>query len=155
MNTEQNYMTVNTPRDQGMCGEEKSKAVLRDVSIELLKTRGIVSVASLQKEKGVADASRLLLVYATNALNSNMTFDGPDLRKVRYYGENPTLVETGRFRVEIRNRNAKRLKLYPLMMNGKRGSTIQPVSIENGVFNVEIDTATLPDGPALFFELTE
>lgn len=155
VNTEQNYMTVNTPRYQGMCGEEKSKAVLRDVSIELLKTRGIVSVASLQKEKGVADASRLLLVYATNALNSNMTFDGPDLRKVRYYGENPTLVETGRFRVEIRNRNAKRLKLYPLMMNGKRGSTIQPVSIENGVFNVEIDTATLPDGPALFFELTE
>lgn len=155
VDTERNYMTVNTPRYQGVCGEEKSKAVLRDVSVELLKTRGIVSVASLQKERGVADASRLLLIYATNALNSNMTFDGPDLRKVRYYGGNPTLVETGRFRVEIRNRNASALKLYPLMMNGKRCSAIRPVSAKNGVFTAEIDTAALPDGPALFFELAE
>jgi len=155
VDTERNYMTVNTPRYQGMCGEEKSKAVLRDVSVKLLRTRGIVSVASLQKDKDVADASRLLLVYATNALNSNMTFDGPDLRKVRYYGENPTLVETGRFRVEIRNRNAETLKLYPLMMNGKRCSAIRPVSVRNGVFTAEIDTAVLPDGPALFFELAE
>lgn len=155
VDTERHFMTVNTPRYQGICGEESSNAVLRDVSMELLRTRGIVSVASLEKENGIAEASRLLLVYATNALNSGMTFDGPDLRKVRYYGDNPTLVETGRFRIKIRNRHAETLKLYPLMMNGKRCQPLQTVSGKDGVFTAEIDTALLPEGPALFFELAK
>lgn len=153
IDTDQNYMTVNTPRYQGVCGEEKSEAGLRDVSVRLLKTRGIVSVASLQKEKGIADAERLLLVYATNALGSGMTFDDESMRKVRYYGGNPTMIETGRFRVELRNVNAEKLKLYPLMMNGKRCAPVKPVSVKNGIFLAEIDTATLPEGPAVFFEL--
>ncbi len=153
IDTDRNYMTVNTPRYQGVCGEEKSEAGLRDVSVRLLKTRGIVSVASLQKEKGIADAERLLLVYATNALGSGMTFDDESMRKVRYYGGNPTMIETGRFRVELRNVNAEKLKLYPLMMNGKRCAPVKPVSVKNGIFLAEIDTATLPEGPAVFFEL--
>lgn len=153
INTDRNYMTVNTPRYQGVCGEEKAKAGLRDVSVELLKTRGIVSVASLQKEKGIAGADRLLLVYATNALGNKMTFDDESMRRVRYYGENPTMIETGRFRVELRNVNAEKLKLYPLMMNGKRCAPVKPVSVKNGTFLAEIDTAALPEGPALFFEL--
>ena len=153
IDTDRNYMTVNTPRYQGVCGEEKAKAGLRDVSVELLKTRGIVSVASLQKEKGIAGADRLLLVYATNALGNKMTFDDESMRRVRYYGENPTMIETGRFRVELRNVNAEKLKLYPLMMNGKRCAPVKPVSVKNGTFLAEIDTAALPEGPALFFEL--
>lgn len=153
IDTDRNYMTVNTPRYQGVCGEEKSEAGLRDVSVRLLKTRGIVSVASLQKEKGIADAERLLLVYAANALGSGMTFDDESMRKVRYYGGNPTMIETGRFRVELRNVNAEKLKLYPLMMNGKRCAPVKPVSVKNGIFLAEIDTATLPEGPAVFFEL--
>ncbi len=153
--TEHNFMTVNTPRFQGVCGEEKAKAALRDVSIELLKTRGIVSVASLRKEKPIAESDRLLLVYATNALSNKMTFEDESMRKIRYYGENPTMIETGRFRVEIRNKNAEKLKLYPLMMNGKRCTPVKPLSVRNGTFIAEIDTAKLPDGPALFFELAE
>ena len=74
-------MTVNTPRYQGMCGEEKTKATLKDVSIEILKTRGVVSVASLRKDRTIADADRLLVVYATNALGNNMTFTGTDMIK--------------------------------------------------------------------------
>lgn len=153
--TEHNFMTVNTPRFQGVCGEENAKAALRDVSIELLKTRGIVSVASLRKEKPIAESDRLLLVYATNALSNKMTFEDESMRKIRYYGENPTMIETGRFRVKIRNKNAEKLKLYPLMMNGKRCTPVKPLSVRNGTFITEVDTAKLPDGPALFFELAE
>ena len=155
VDTARNYMSVNTPRFQGLCGEETAKAELRDVSIELLKTRGIVSVASLRKEKPIVDSDRLLLTYATNALCSNMTFENDSMMKVLYYGENPTMIETGRFRVRIRNKNADKLKLYPLLMNGKRCAPVKPLSTKNGTFVAEIDTATLPEGPALFFELAE
>ena len=150
-----NYMSVNTPRFQGVCGEETAKAALRDVSIELLKTRGVVSVASLRKGKPIAESDRLLLVYATNALCNNMAFENDSMMKVLYYGENPTMIETGRFRVTIRNRNAGKLKLYPLLMNGKRCAPVKPLSVGNGTLTAEIDTAKLPEGPALFFELAE
>ena len=155
VDSERKFMTVNTPRFQGLCGEEKAKAKLNDISVELQKTRGIVSVASLQKDKGIAQASRLLLVYATNALSNKMTFDNATMEKVRYFGENPTLIETGKIRVELRNENAAKLKLYPLLMNGERCAAIESVSVKNGVFAAEVDTAKLPEGPALFFELAE
>lgn len=148
-------MTVNTPRFQGVCGEAGASAKLNDVSVKLLRTRGIASVASLQKEKSISNAERLLIVYATNALNSGMTFADESMRKCLHFGGNPTLVETGRFRVEIRNRNAENLRLYSLRMNGARSGEIKPVSTANGVFVAEIDTAKLPDGPALYFELAK
>ena len=103
-------MTVNTPRFQGVCGEAGASAKLNDVSLKLLRTRGIASVASLQKEKSISNAERLLIVYA---------------------------------------------KLYSLRMNGARSGEIKPVSTANGVFVAEIDTAKLPDGPALYFELAK
>ena len=84
-----------------------------------------------------------------------MTFENDSMMKVLYYGENPTMIETGRFRVRIRNKNADKLKLYPLLMNGKRCAPVKPLSTKNGTFVAEIDTATLPEGPALFFELAE
>ena len=153
--TDKRFMTVNTPRFQGVCGEAGASAKLNDVSVKLLRTRGIASVASLQKEKSISNAERLLIVYATNALNSGMTFADESMRKCLYFGGNPTLVETGRFRVEIRNRNAENLRLYSLRMNGARSGEIKPVSTANGVFVAEIDTAKLPDGPALYFELAK
>lgn len=84
-----------------------------------------------------------------------MTFADESMRKCLHFGGNPTLVETGRFRVEIRNRNAENLRLYSLRMNGARSGEIKPVSTANGLFVAEIDTAKLPDGPALYFELAK
>lgn len=153
-NTEEHYMTVNTPRYQGMCGEEKTKATLKDVSIEILKTRGVVSVASLRKDRTIADADRLLVVYATNALGNNMTFTGTDMIKCLSYGGNPTLIETGKIRFTLRNRNVGKLKLYPLLMNGKRLAPLK-TDISGDLLTAEIDTAAIPETPALFFELAE
>lgn len=153
-NTEEQYMTINTPRYQGMCGEEKAKAELKDVSIEILKTRGIVSVASLRKDRTIADADRLLVVYATNALGNNMTFTGSDMIKCLSYGGNPTLIETGKICFTLRNRNAGKLKLYPLLMNGKRLAPLK-TNVSGDLLTAEIDTAAIPETPALFFELAE
>ncbi len=143
---------VNTPRFQGICGT-KTKADLRDVSIQFLRTPGIASVASLQADRGIGNASRLLLVYATNALSNKMTFDDESMVKVRYYGENPTMIETGRIRVEIRNKHAETLTVYPLKVNGERCKPIQPVSRKKRELVLDIDTAQLPEGPSLYFEL--
>lgn len=150
-----NFMTVNTPRFQGVAGEEKAKAVLRDVTLELRKNRGAVSVASLQKEKGIREANRLLVIYATNALCSKMTFEDPSMIHVLSYGENPVLIETGTVFLTLRNSHADKLKVYPLQINGRRGRPLETVTCKNGILQLTIDTHQLPEGPALFFELAE
>jgi len=95
----------------------------------------------------------LLLFIATNALNSDQVFEDSSVVQVKKIGNNPTLVERGRFKVTIRNRNAGQLKVYALAMNGERRSEIKPVSCSNGTLVLDIDTAKLPEGPALFFEI--
>lgn len=147
------YMTVNTPRFQGMCAPAGNKAVLKDVVLENPTTNANLSVAAIQGDSAIADAGRLLLFIATNALNTDQVFENSSMVQVKKIGNNPTLIECGRFKVTIRNRNADQLKVYALAMNGERRSEIRPVSNSNGLLVLDIDTAKLPDGPALFFEI--
>ena len=149
------YMTVNTPRFQGMCAPAGNKAVLKDVVLENPTTNANLSVAAIQGDSAIADAGRLLLFIATNALNTDQVFEDSSMVRLKKIGKNPTLIECGRFKITIRNRNADQLKVYALAMNGERRSEIKPVSNSNGTLVLDIDTAKLPDGPALFFEIAE
>lgn len=153
VNAQEKLMTVNTPRFQGMCAPAGNRAVLKDVTIENPMTNANVSVATIQENTTIANSERLLLFYATNALNSNQTFADSSMNTLTEIGDNPTLIECGRFKMTIRNRNADQLKVYALAMNGERRSEIRPVSNSDGMLVLDIDTAKLPDGPALFFEI--
>ena len=144
------FMRIDTPRFQGVCGPAGTTAALADVSVERLTTDGTLSVIAL--DGTVRDANRLLVIYATNALNSGTSFEDESMRTLLEIGRNPSLIRTGAFELKIRNRNASSFKVYPLAMNGERRAEI-PASASGGVLAVSADTAKLPDGPALFFEI--
>jgi len=146
------YMTINTPRFQGLCGETGSKADLRDLHVELTKTRGSFSAISLNKEQTLDNADHILLVYATNALGNGMIFADDTMNKVLNFGTTPPLLETGKVRFSLKNANAGRFVLYPLMVNGQRMTPV-PVTVKDGRVEMELDTARLPEGPTVFFEL--
>ena len=54
----------------------------------------------------------------------------------------------------IRNRNAANLKAFAVDLSGKRQGEI-PVTVKNGRLHLRVDTAKLPGGPAVFFEIAE
>lgn len=149
----QKYMTIDTPRFQGLCSPSGNKATLKDITIENMTVDANISVASLDPESTVGNAKRLILFYATNALNSNQKFADRSMVQLKEIGDNPTLVECGRFKVTVNNPNAADFNIYPLEMNGTRRKAITPESASGGKLVLEIDTAKLPDGPALFFEI--
>ncbi len=142
---------INTPRFQGVCAHPGMTAQLMDVSLDKLTTKGSVSVAALDGQT-VGDSKRLLLIYATNALNSEMTFEDKSMRTIVAAGNNPSLIEAGSFRLRLKNIHAFGMKVYPLVMNGKRRAPISVVS-KDGELILVIDTGKLPDGPAIFFEI--
>ena len=152
MDTRKHFMSVNTPRLQGICAEAgAAPAVLKDLTVSGLTTRGNVAAVSVDG-KPLAGSERIVLVYATNALNTGMVFTAEDMRTVTNLGKTPILVETGSFGFRLRNGNAGDLKLYALNTDGSRRFEI-PLEKENGAVRAVIDTGTLKGGPSVYFEL--
>lgn len=143
--------SIDTPRFQGICAYPGMVAQLTDISLDGLTTKGSISVISLDGQP-VGNSKHLLLIYATNALNSEITFEDESMRTMIAAGSNPSLIEVGSFRLRLKNAMSPTMKVYPLAMNGARRGAI-PVESKDGEMALKVDTGKLPDGPAIFFEI--
>ncbi|MPN21544.1 hypothetical protein SDC9_168924 [bioreactor metagenome] len=94
-----------------------------------------------------------MLVYATNALNSGMEFEDATRRVRLAPGKPPVLVETGTFTVSLRRPDAGSFKAYALDFDGSRRGEL-PLTEKDGELTFTADTAAIPGGPALYFELS-
>ena len=83
-----------------------------------------------------------------------MVFNDSTRRVMQKLGQTPILYETGVFSVAVKNKNAARMKAFAVDLNGRRQGEI-PVTAKDGVLYLRADTAKLPGGPALFFEIAE
>lgn len=153
LNAKKHFMSINTPRFQGICGEAGTTAKLKEFEIKELGVRGNLSALSLENGKTLADSEHILIVFATNALNTGMVFEDAKHRTRIQNGRTPILLETGRFRAALSNRNAGKFKLYALGIDGKRLAEL-PLTRSSGTIGIDVDTAAIPNGPALYFELT-
>ena len=85
-------------------------------------------------------------------VNSGMKFEDPEQRFLLKLGSTPLLLETGTFDLAFTSRHAGSLKAYALAMDGKRISEL-PLQIRGSRVMLHLDTAAIPNGPALYFEL--
>ncbi len=153
MDCNKNFMSVNTPRLQGICGEAGTTAALRDFEVKKMSVRGNLALTSVDGMKPVSEASRLVLVIATNALNSDMEFEDDQRSVILKTGKAPVLLETGKFTVSFRNKNASGMKAYALGLDGKRIAEL-PLKKSGERIEFSVDTAAVPNGPSLYFEFT-
>ena len=152
MDMEKSFMTVNTPRLQGMCGLAGATAKLDDFEVVSHSTEGNLSLAAVDGLAPIRSAKRLLLVRLTNALNTDMAFTDKDMTQLESLGRIPALLRNSKFTVRVRNANAAALKLYPLSLEGiPTGKVIAPVSIKGDVASFTVDTAK--DGNTVYFEI--
>ncbi len=153
MDTNRNFLQVNTPRLQGICAEAGTKAELNDFEVRQMTTRGNLALVSLDGTKPIRDANRMLLVIATNALNSGMKFEDQKMCFMLNMGNVPVLLQTGKFEVAFKSKNASAIKAYALRMDGGRLAEL-PLKKSGDQVILSVDTAALPDGPSIYYELT-
>ena len=146
------FMSVDTPRLQGICGEAGTKAKLSNLEIRQMSPRGNLSLASVDGMKDLQQAKRLVVVFATNALNSDMQFRDLEMRVLNRIGTLPVLVETGSFSLTFRNVNAKKMKGYALAMDGSRIAEI-PLRHSGNTVELTLKSTAFPQGPAVYFEV--
>ena len=119
-----------------------------------MSRNGNLAVVSIDNAPDLENSKHLMVVYATDALNTGMVFNDSTRRVMQKLGKTPILYETGVFSVAVRNRNASRMKAFAVDLNGRRQGEI-PVTAKDGVLFLRADTSKLPGGPAVFFELAE
>ncbi|MBR0460041.1 MAG: beta-galactosidase [Victivallales bacterium] len=152
LDTEKSFMQVNTPRFQGICGLAGTTSNLPSLKIHKMTTNATLCLVSVDGEAPLSQSRRMALVFATNALNSGMSFQGEDMSYCIERGTQPTLIQCGQFEVSITNKNAAKLTLYPLDFAGKRLKQIKPLSVQGDTARFAVDMRN--DGHAFFYELS-
>ncbi len=147
--SKENRFTADTPKLQGGVSDGGRTLELRDVSFTTSLPASVTLIA-LEGES-IPASRRLLLVFATDALNTGMELsaDRATLHKV---GTLPILLETGKLELTLNHPGP--LKCFALAIDGERREEL-PVRREGKRLRLDIDTAALKTGPALYFELTE
>ena len=152
IDTPRKYMTVNTPRLQGMSAPAGETAKLSDFEVIYTQRNSNVTIAAVDGLKPIKEARRFALVISPNSLNSEMSFTDEDMVSLINIGKPPVLVETGKYKVALSTPHWKQMRLWALNMDGSRLQEL-PLKKSDGRIEAEIDTSKLPI-PCVFFELS-
>ena len=145
-------LTVVTPRLEGAILKQGTDADLSVLQVRNLTVPASVVAASLHADENLKDASRVLLVVATNAFNTNMTFENASMFCCVNPGDLPVLMETVRGTVELATTQKQSPKVYALHLDGTRFAEL-PCELKNGILHLPLDTSKLKNGTP-FFEIS-
>lgn len=154
LNAKKSFMSISTKRLQGICAPAGTTVKLPSFEVLEMARNGNLAVVSIDNAPDLEHSKHLMVVYATDALNTGMVFNDSSRRVMQKLGGKPVLYETGVFSVAVKNNHASRLKAFAVDLSGRRQGEI-PVTAENGMLYLRADTAKLPGGPAVFFEIAE
>jgi hypothetical protein len=102
-------------------------------------------------DRPLAESRRIPIVFATDALNSGMTFETPKRETLVEPGKLPVLLRTGRLKATLTGSHVAGMKLWSLGLDGRRQEAMEAVA--NGeTLTIMIDTSRLKT-PTPFFEL--
>ena len=137
-----NTMTVDAHRFQAAALKPGKTARLSSLSVESVSTPASILAISLEKDKGVSCADKILLIVATRFMQegAHLADIGNKTFFVDYGHTYTQLMKTGRFRFSIAT-DAKRIpKVYALRMNGTRAFEI-PADLRDGRLMFDLDTS--------------
>ena len=97
------------------------------------------------------EVNRLSTTVATNAFNTNMTFENASMFCCVNPGELPVLIESIQCDVALATTRTAPPKVYALHLDGTRFAEL-PCKLENGKLVLSIDTSKLKNGTP-FFEI--
>lgn len=143
---------VVSARSEAVASPATEHVHLNQLSIEHLSTGALVSASVLDEARDLATSRKILLIFATDARNSDMRFRDLGQRIIEDFGRLPVLIRKGKVNLALKagkRSAAGGWRVSSVDLAGRVGSVIArgqgPVR-----FRLEND---LPDGPTTFFLL--
>jgi hypothetical protein len=111
----------------------------------------LFAISSLDGEP-LKDSRRMLLWVLTDAVNTDMQFKDPERTTLVSIGRLPPVIRTTAANLLFQTQAAGTVRVWPLSMDGERRAALA-VQRHGDQVTLKLDTAKLPDGPALYFEV--
>jgi hypothetical protein len=149
LNRNELSLALSTPRSQAFAFAQFTRPTdLGNVTVKDSDGSGLFAAAAIDGSASLADAKRILLIYATDARNTGMRFQDWNERVIDDFGKLPVLIRKGRIDVSFNDRLA-RWRLSPVGLDG----TVHPaLKMGNGRIELQLSNDT-PSGPTTFFLL--
>ena len=149
LNGPEKKMTIITPRTEAISWERNSQEKLAKLTVFPAKGHATVAVSAVDG-KTLADSSRIVLIFSTEAINSEMKLS-KNWTRLFSNGKAPILVRSGECKAELQAKPGS-WKLYALGLDGERLEEL-PLVNADGKLTISFDTANLKHGVTPFFEL--
>ena len=149
-------LRVITPRLEGACIDPTvtpGRVTLGQLTIESTSVPASVTTIAVD-DRPLVESRRILLVYATDALNSGMTFTSVERETLVALGKAPALLRAGRLNVTLTGRHAAGMKLWALGLDGQRREGLA-VAANGDSLSVMIDTSQLKSATSFFEAVAE
>ncbi len=150
MRSGEHLLKVRTPRTEAVTLEANKRETVGALTVERSSVAACVAVCSATPEP-IALSGRMVLIYSTEMVNTGMVV-GHDREMMKGTGRSPALMRCGKLSASLSCNDPGLISLYALGFDGGRREKL-PVSIAGGRLQIQIDVATLRDGPTPFFEL--
>jgi hypothetical protein len=150
MRSREHLLQVKSSRTEAVSLEAGKRERVGVLTVEGSSVAACVAVCSVTPDP-VASSGRMVLLYSTEMVNTGMVV-GPDREMMKDTGRGPALMRCGKLSVTLACKDPERVSLYALGFDGVRREKL-PVSVVAGQLRVQIETASLADGPTPFFEL--
>lgn len=155
VNLEENTLNVDTPKFQSTVVKELREPVqLSNLSVSKATIPCSITAVSLENERPLAEARRLLLVVATMFTAENAVFSTENFHAELDVGDMQQLMRAGRFEVSLKTGVTGVPKVYALNLNGSRQVEL-PATLNHGVLHVKLDTTRLEYGTPYFEVVVE
>lgn len=154
LDSSRRHLRVITPYSQAVAlSPEVLQADLPAFSVTSLRAEGAGVFLGALDHHPIQESSRLLLIVATHAINTDMQFKDRRRLVMDKIGRFPALVRTEHLKLQIRHHHPDRLKMWALASDGTRRDAIALQISEDGV-HLELDTSKLQVGPTPYFEIS-
>lgn len=144
-------MIVNTPRTEGVVFGTPEALTIKNLRVNTASGPALVSVSSMDGQP-IGSSKRMLVIFATDARNTNIKFSDANETVLADIGTGPVVIKTGSVNLTLTNSNAAALKVYSNTLNGVRKDLI-PGTVSGSTLTVTLDTSKLTHGPTTYFEI--
>ncbi len=142
-------LRVMTPKTEAMAFSTLREPVnLGSVRVEASDGDGLLAVSVLDDAESIAQSRKLLVIYATDAHNTDMQFSDDEEKVIAAFGRLPVLIRKGYVDLSLTLAKGK-WRLTPVTLNGVATTTAGQVVTPDS-FRLSNDAAS---GPTTFFLL--
>lgn len=144
-----NTLVIDAPKFQAAVMKQSEPVALSALSVKSVSTPCVIAAISLDNEKELQTAKRILVVVGTMSMAENAVFSTENFDEQLDVGDIQQVMRSGQFHFSIANGNKGLPAVYALTLGGARECTV-PAVLKDGRVEFTLDTSKLEYGTPYF-----